>query len=129
MDQIESDFSTNAYFGRIEYGDIRRFADTTRFHLQSASNIIAILLLDRNPQAELADLLVQLEIGLPRQALSLLRLPVTLMRGEYLNLISLGITEPEYFWAARLETISQALGESRAKQIEKLRPKEMRAAQ
>lgn len=52
LDEIENEFSTNAYFGRIEYGDIRRFADLTRFHLQSASNILAVLLLDKNPQAE-----------------------------------------------------------------------------
>lgn len=122
LDQIEAEFSTNAYFGQIEYGDIRRFADTTRFHLQSASDIIAILLLDKNPQAELAELLVQLEVGLPRDALPLLQLPMTLTRGEHLNLISLGVMTPEQLWGAELETISKALGESRAKQIEKFRP-------
>src|SRR5262249_42666694 len=41
LDEIEADYSTNPYRGKIEYGDIRRFADTTRFHLQSAANILA----------------------------------------------------------------------------------------
>ena len=123
LDQIEADFSTTAYFGRVEYGDVRRFADTTRFHLQSASNIIGILLLDKNPQAELAELLVQLEVGLPSTALELLKLPLTLTRGEHLNLISLGVTSPGQFWTTKPETISMVIGESRQKQIEKFRPK------
>jgi hypothetical protein len=112
----------------MEYGDIRRFADTTRFHLQSASDIIAILLLDKNPQAELASLLIQLEVGLPAHALGLLQLPLTLTRGEHLNLISLGITTPEQFWAVGSETMSKALGESRARYIEKFRPAKSAAA-
>jgi helicase len=82
LDRIEAEFSTNAYFGRIEYGDIRCFADTTRFHLQSASDIIAILLVDKNPQAELTNLLVQLEVGLAANALGLLQLPMTLTKAS-----------------------------------------------
>jgi hypothetical protein len=122
LDQIEAEFSTNAYFGRIEYGDIRRFADTTRFHLQSASDIIALLLLDKNPQAELGNLLVQLEVGLPANALGLLQLPVSLTRGEQLNVISLGITTPEQFWGAATGVIAKAFAEPRAEYIEKFRP-------
>jgi helicase len=128
LDQIEAEFSTNAYFGRIEYGDIRRFADTTRFHLQSASDIIAILLLEKYPQAELSALLVQLEVGLPAHGLGLLQLPMTLTRGEYLNVISLGITTVDQFWGAGPEVISKALAESRAKYIEKFRPRKATAA-
>ena len=123
LDQIEAEFSTNAYFGRIEYGDIRRFADTTRFHLQSASDIIAILLLDKNPHEELSSLLVQLEFGLPANALGLLQVPVTMTRGEYLNAIAAGITTPEQFWAADPEVITKIVGAAKAKQAEKLRPK------
>jgi replicative superfamily II helicase len=128
LDQIEAEFSTNAYFGRIEYGDIRRFADTTRFHLQSASDIIAILLLDKYPQSELAALLVQLEVGFPAHALGLLELPMTLTRGEYLNFISLGITTPDQFWAVGREIISKALAESRVQYVEKFRPQKASAA-
>ena len=29
LDHIEAEFSTNAYLGRIEYGDVRRFAETS----------------------------------------------------------------------------------------------------
>jgi helicase len=117
-----AEFSTNAYFGRIEYGDIRRFADTTRFQLQSASDIIAILLLDKNPQAELTNLLVQLEVGLPANALGLLQLPMTLTRSEYLNIISFGIKTSEQFWATHASVLSTTLGEVRARYIETFRP-------
>lgn len=129
LDQIEEEFSTTPYFGRIEYGDIRRFADTTRFHLQSASDIIAILLLDESAQAELGNLLVQLEVGLPANALGLLQLPVSLTRGEQLNVISHGITTPGEFWGAGAEVISEAFGASRVKYIEKFRPVRIAADQ
>jgi ATP-dependent DNA helicase len=123
LDEIEAEFSTNQYFGRIEYGDIRRFADITRFHLQSASNILAVLLLDKNPQAEIETLLKQLEIGLPGSAIDLLRLPVPLTRGEYLKLVARGILDPSTFWAATPEVRLDCLGKTRAQQIEQYAPK------
>ena len=85
LGEIEVNFSTSAFAGRIEYGDIRRFADITRFHLQSASNILAVLLLDKNPQGDLDALLTRLEFGIPTVAIKLLELPMALTRGEYLN--------------------------------------------
>lgn len=84
VEEIEAEFSTSPFSGRIEYGDIRRFADVTRFHLQSASNILAVLLLDKNPQADLDILMRRLEIGLPAEGIELLELPLLLTRGEYL---------------------------------------------
>jgi helicase len=123
LDEIEAEFSTNQYFGRIEYGDIRRFADLTRFHLQSASNILALLLLDKNPQAELDTLLKQLEIGLPAEAIALLELPVALTRGEYLNLIGKNIMNPGQLWSAPPQVLLDYLGEERSAQLERLRPK------
>jgi helicase len=122
LDQIENAFSSNQYFGRIEYGDIRRFADLTRFHLQSASNILAVLLLDKNPQAELEILLKQLEIGLPPNAIDLLRIPVPLTRGEYLSLATIGIRNPEEAWAVSPESLITCLGKRRADQLERFRP-------
>jgi len=122
LDQIETEFSSTPYFGRIEYGDIRRFADLTRFHLQSASNILAVLLLDKNPQAELDVLLKQLEVGLPQNGIELLGMPVSLTRGEYLSLMAIGIYNPRQAWAASPESLIPCLGKARVDQLERLRP-------
>ena len=123
LERIEFDFSTTQYFGRIEYGDIRRFADLTRFHLQSASNILAVLLLDRSPQAELDALLKRLEVGLPTSAIELLELPIPLTRGEQLSLIGAGLLNPAQIWNASREVLIKCLGKERTEQLEKFRPK------
>jgi helicase len=100
LEEIEAEFSTNPFAGRIEYGDIRRFADLTRFHLQSASNILAVLLFDKNPQADLDILLKRLEVGIPAEGIELLDLPLPLTRGEYLNLLKNGIRNADGLWSA-----------------------------
>ena len=92
--QIEDEYTINPYTGNIGAGEIRRFADSTRFHLQSAFDIADILLLGRGPDEEEVDqLLKRLEIGLPESALELLDLPIRLTRGEYLELHSAGYTQ------------------------------------
>ncbi len=121
LDRIESEFSTTKYFGRIEYGDIRRFADITRFHLQSASNILAVLLLDKHPQADLDTLLKQLELGIPSKAIGLLELPIPLTRGEYLNLSENGILKVDQVWAASIDLLIKCLGKPRTEELDKLR--------
>jgi hypothetical protein len=124
LEQIEADFSTSAFAGRIEYGDIRRFADLTRFHLQSASNILAVLLLDKNPQGDLDALLMRLEFGIPAEVIDLLELPMALTRGECLNLLNGGIRNPPELWSAATDLVMRLLGEGRAAQLERLRPKQ-----
>lgn len=123
LDEIENDYSTTPYRGRIEYGDIRRFADTTRFHLQSAANILAVLLLGKNPQAEIDAVLKQLEIGIPARAIELLRLPLTLTRGEYLALAARGMSNTAQLWAAGKDSLIAILGKDRGQQLERFRPK------
>jgi helicase len=123
LEEIENDYSTTPYRGRIEYGDIRRFADTTRFHLQSAANILAVLLLGKNPQAEIDAVLKQLEIGIPAKAIDLLRLPLTLTRGEYLALAARGMLNPAQLWAADKGSLIAILGKDRGQQLERFRPK------
>lgn len=122
-EQIETEFTTSPYQGKIEYGDIRRFADMTRYHLQSAANILAVLLLDANPHEEIQAMLKQLEVGLPASALKLLELPVPLTRGEYINLANAGILEPDRVWAASDAALEGLLGKTRAAQLMKKRPK------
>lgn len=119
LDEIEADFSTNPYRGKIECGDIRRFADTTRFHLQSASNILTVLLLGKNPQAEIDEVLAQLEIGIPANALDLLRLPISMTRGEYLALINNGILKVAHLWGTSRELLERILGKDCAHDLER----------
>lgn len=123
VEQIEADFSTGAFAGRIEYGDIRRFADLTRFHLQAASNILAVLLLDSNPQSDLDVLLTRLEFGIPAEAVDLVELPLALTRGECLNLLNRGIRKPAELWTAAPDLLMKLLGEVRGAQLERFRPK------
>jgi len=121
LEEIEADFTTNAFAGRIEYGDIRRFTDLTRFHLQSASNILAVLLLDKNPQADLDILLTRLEIGIPAEGIDLLKVPLT--RGEYLNILRSGVRNVAELWSASPDLLVGSLGKERAAQLERFRPK------
>jgi replicative superfamily II helicase len=121
LEQIESSFSSNPFAGRIEYGDIRRFADVTRFHLQSASNILAVLLFDKNPQTELDVLLKQLEVGLPAKAIALLEIPIPLTRGEYLSLAGNSILDVGQIWAASHDLLIHCLGKERAEQLERFK--------
>lgn len=123
LEGIEAEFSTNPFAGRIEYGDIRRFADLTRFHLQSASNILAVLLLDKNPQADLDIMLTRLEVGIPAEGVDLLELPLPLTRGEYLNLLKNGIRNVAELWSASADLLLGPLGKERAEQLERARPK------
>jgi hypothetical protein len=123
LEEIEAEYSTTPFRGRIEYGDIRRFADTTRFHLQSAASILAVLLLGKNPQTEIDAILRQLEIGIPANALELLRLPLTFTRGEYLTLAGNGLLNSAQVWAVPKDRLITILGNTRTEQMEKFRPK------
>lgn len=124
LEEIEQEYTTTPFAGRIEHGDIRRFADLTRFHLRSAADILSILLLDRNPEGDLNVLLTSLEVGLPSAALGLLEIPVTLNRGEYLTLVSAKITDVGRLWSADTAQLKRILGQRRAAQLETFRPKE-----
>lgn len=121
-ERIENEFSTSAFAGRIEYGDIRGFADLTRFHLQSASNILAVLLLDANPQDELNALMKQLEVGIPSSAVELLKLPIPLRRGEYMKLARSGITSPAEVWEMDEAKLISLLGKARTHELRARRP-------
>ena len=121
-EDIEKQYSTSPYFGRIGYGDIRRFADITRFHLRSVYQIA--LIMDIAPKEEkMETLLNQLEIGIPEVVISLLSLPLRLERGEYLALYNVNIKTIKDLWAASSDQLKTILGKNRADEIENLRPK------
>lgn len=96
VEAIEQRYSPNPYQGKISHGEIRRFADATRFHLRSAYEISAAMLLNSEQTTkEMEILFKQLEVGLPAAAIDLLLIPVPLTRGEYLELYKRGIKNSE----------------------------------
>jgi len=123
IEVIEQRYSPNPYQGRIQHGDIRRFADVTRFHLRSAHQIASVLYVGQGPSEEsIETLLRQLEVGIPVEVLGLLNIPLSLARGEYLALHDSGIRTEEALWALSKDEIKEILGESRTEQLEKIRP-------
>ena len=124
MATIERDFSPNPFQGRIEQGNVRAFADSVRFHLRSAAEIGSLLLMQNGPaEGEVDEILRRLELGLPTEALPLLALPLTLLRGEYLALLGAAVKEPKDVWTLDSERMKGLLGGRRAAQLEGHRPK------
>lgn len=123
IEEIEQRYSTNPYQGTIGHGDVRKFADATRFHLRSAHQIASFIFIEGGLTEESIDVLLrQLEIGIPADALALVALPLPLARGEYLALYRRGIKTKEEFWTLSRDTVKEILGQSRAFQFETLRP-------
>jgi replicative superfamily II helicase len=123
IEEIEQWYSTTPYQGRIGVGDVRKFADNTRFHLRSAHQICTVMFMGRGPdEAAIEVLLKQLEVGIPADALELLTLPLTLARGEYLALYQAGVKRPEDVWALSPDAVVDLLGPARAERIERIRP-------
>lgn len=84
--------SNNPFSGNITYGNIRTFADFTRFQLRSAYKIATIIfpgqIID---DQEFDNLLRSLEVGIPTDCLDLLTLSFQMSREEYLALNRNGI--------------------------------------
>lgn len=119
VEMIEETYSPNPYQGRIGHGDIRRFADATRFHLRAAYQITTVLFINEIQKEELIEtILKQLELGIPAGALRLTELPISLSRGEYLALYKNGITSTDDYWKTPKENIIAVLGETRVKELE-----------
>jgi hypothetical protein len=124
VERIEEAYTANPYQGKIGYGDIRKFADSTRFHLSAAHRLTNILFVSGGPTEETIDrMLRQLEIGLPAQALGLVDIPVGLARGDYLALLSAGIQNPAQVWQRSDEQLSQILGPLVGRLLSSKRPK------
>ena len=90
IEDIEDEHTCNPY-NRIEAGNIRGIAEATRFHLRSATEICNLALPGINLVGkEMYTLLKQLEFGLPVKCLELLEIPMSLSRGEYLEISKKG---------------------------------------
>lgn len=70
-----------------------------------------MLLIDGGPDpSEVDQLLLQLETGLPKEALNLVNGPVPLLRGEYLSLFNKGIIIVEQMMALSKDEINKHVG-------------------
>lgn len=125
VEHIEREFSFSPYAGAISAGDVRKFADNTRYHLRSAYQIAMIVSPDMAAKEEDFDrLLRRLEVGLPVHALDLLELPFRLTRGEYLTLLVNKIMTVEDFWRLSSKQHQDMMGEARERYFAGFRPKD-----
>jgi replicative superfamily II helicase len=123
IEAIESAFSTTAYRGRIELGDIQRFSESTRFILGSAAEIVLLLFPDTELAQRLDDLLVRLELGIPGEMVPLLGLGI-ITRGQLLSLYEANVKSVQAIWDASPDSLKQVLPPEVIRKIEKLRPRE-----
>lgn len=123
IEDIEARYTSHPSFGATSHGDIRRFADNTRYQLRAAHEIASLVHITIPAGADDLDaILKRLEVGLPAVALGLLDLPVTLSRGECMALARSGLTTPEGVWGASTEALTRAVGTAQAEQIDRARP-------
>ena len=118
VEEIEKSYTISPFQGKLSHGNIRKFADSTRWCLRSVHEIVALMFPDRAPQlAEIELVARSLEIGIPRNALDLLSVPVLLARGEYLALWAAGIATLGQVNKSSRDRIAEILGKSRAREI------------
>ncbi len=115
---IQNEFSFDERYP-LEPGHIRAVADLIRFHLGSIFEIIRKIKPGLIPNlTEVEQFSKQLEFGLPPIGLSLLNLPITLYRGEYLQLIKNGIYSVKDFQQLKKEDLLKIIkNESRIDEI------------
>lgn len=102
-------------------GDIRGFANLARFHLQGAFEIADALLVGDGPNGEdVEQLLAQLEVGLPAEAMVLLQLPIRLPRGAYLALHRAGYLRPNEVLGLPKEKLVTLVGDATAQPLARL---------
>jgi len=107
IQDMEQAFSATPFQGAVAAGNVRSIADSTRYRLRSAFDIVDVLLAGSGPdEGEVAVLLRQLESGLPAGAIALLDLPVRLSRGQALALHGAGISTPEAVAVATPELLA-----------------------
>jgi len=122
---IEDTFkSKNPFFGNIGYGDIRRFADLTRFQIRSAYKIASLTYPGQMlNEDEVSSLLKQLEVGIPQNALGLLDIPINMDREEYLALVKVGILDTNSLLTCQNSVLEPILETQTLDQVTKLRSK------
>ncbi|MDB5584494.1 MAG: box helicase domain protein [Bradyrhizobium sp.] len=107
--EIEAQFTVNP-FSAVGHGDIRGFADGTRFLLEAAIRITSIVLGVGLDEAANDAIFKRLELGIPVGALPLTELGVELNRGEILLLWQRDIGTRDNIVALGRETLEILLG-------------------
>jgi helicase len=115
IEEIEKRYTVNPFQGVVNYGDIIKIAEATRFHLRSAHKIIATLVVDDPEWLARADMIARrLEFGLPETALPLLELRTRLTRGQYLALHRAGFARVSDVLSLGVTDLAQHIGEASA---------------
>lgn len=107
---IEDTYSLNP-FNRVGYGDIRGFADGSRFLLESAIRIASIVLERSEDEERVMALFQRLDLGVPAEILAVVNLRVELERGELLTLWQAGICTPEKIIETALDDLEAMIGQ------------------
>ena len=107
--EIEGRYTVNLY-SPVGHGDIRGFADGSRFLLESALRIASIVLEGGMDEEANASFLKRLELGVPAGALPLAELGVELNRGQILRLWQRGIGTRDDVAAAGREVLEALVG-------------------
>ncbi|MCX6754896.1 MAG: caspase family protein [Candidatus Nomurabacteria bacterium] len=117
---IEETFkSNNPYMGNIAYGNIRTFADFTRFQLRSVHKIATIIFPGEMLEDKIfEDLLKSLETGIPSECFGLLNINIEMSREEYLALVKAGIKTKEQLLITPKDKIKEILESTSYKLIE-----------
>lgn len=119
---IEERYSPSPYQGTIGLGDVRRFADLTRFHLRAASDIARILFISTPSEDDTEAVLRALEFGIPAELHDLLELNAGWNRGELLALLAAGVRTQAEIWSFPIQRAIEVLGAERYAKLERLRP-------
>lgn len=109
INDIEARYSSNL-FVRVGHGDIRGYADGSRFLLESAVRIAAIVLERADDEDATALLLTRIDLGLPAEAVPLSTIGFPLSRGEILALFRAGHSDHEAITTLTAETITAIIG-------------------
>ncbi|MEJ0058173.1 MAG: DEAD/DEAH box helicase [Terricaulis sp.] len=111
VDAIEKKFTTTPFQGAVFYGDIVRIAESARFRLRSARQILGALIPDKSAfLGALDELLPRLEYGVPAEALRLVGFKTPLTRGQYLALYQLGCRSADDILGLDRQSLADAVG-------------------
>lgn len=98
-------------FNKVSRGDIVRITDMTRWCLRPVHQIVALIYPSTAPSGDDIDgLCKSLEVGLPKDALDLLKLPVRLTRGQYLALRNAGLCSASQVEATERRQLESLVG-------------------
>ena len=111
---IEDGYSLNP-FNRVGFGDIRGFADGSRFLLESAVRIASIVFGHPVDEERIEALFRRLDLGVPAEMLSIVDLNAGLERGELLTLWRERVDTPTKIATMSVEALEHLIGRRAAR--------------